>query len=63
MSDDILKNVKGLDTFTLDVISNMLEQQEEKKQEEQDMGFKESYLRNDISFKESYLRNDFDNKS
>ena len=63
MSDDILKNIKGLDTFTLDVISNMLEQQEEKKQEEQDMGFKESYLRNDISFKESYLRNDFDNKS
>ena len=63
MSDDILKNIKGLDTFTLDVISNMLEQQEEKKQEEQDMSFKESYLRNDISFKESYLRNDFDNKS
>jgi hypothetical protein len=46
MSDDILKNsvIKGLDTFTLDVISNMLEQQEEKKQEEQDMGFKEQEL-------------------
>ena len=44
MSDDILKNIKGLDTFTLDVISNMLEQQEEKKQEEQDMSFKEQEL-------------------
>ena len=44
MSDDILKNIKGLDTFTLDVISNMLEQQEEKKQEEQDMSFKQQEL-------------------
>ena len=44
MSDDILKNIKGLDTFTLDVISNMLEKQEEKKQEEQDMSFKEQEL-------------------
>jgi hypothetical protein len=44
MSDDILKNVKGLDTFTLDVISNMLEQQEEKKQEEQDISFKQQEL-------------------
>tara|TARA_R100001443_G_scaffold77473_1_gene84667 strand:- start:18 stop:158 length:141 start_codon:yes stop_codon:yes gene_type:complete len=44
MSDDILKNVKGLDTFTLDVISNMLEQEEEKKQEEQDMSFKQQEL-------------------
>ena len=44
MSDDILKNIKGLDAFTLDVISNMLEQQEEKKQEEQDMSFKEQEL-------------------
>ena len=44
MSDDILKNIKGLDTFTLDVISNMLEQQEEKKKEEQDMSFKEQEL-------------------
>ena len=44
MSDDILKNIKGLDTFTLDVISNMLEQQEKKKQEEQDMSFKEQEL-------------------
>jgi len=42
--DDILKNVKGLDTFTLDVISNMLEQEEEKKQEEQDMSFKQQKL-------------------
>ena len=42
--DDILKNVKGLDTFPLDVISNMLEQQEEKKQEEQDMSFKQQEL-------------------
>ena len=42
--DDILKDVKGLDTFTLDVISNMLEQQEEKKQEEQDIGFKQQEL-------------------
>ena len=42
--DDILKNVKGLDTFTLDVISNMLEQEEEKKQEEQDMSFKQQEL-------------------
>ena len=42
--DDILKNVKGLDTFTLDVISNMLEQQEEEKQEEQDMSFKQQEL-------------------
>ena len=42
--DDILKNVKGLDTFTLYVISNMLEQQEEKKQEEQDMSFKQQEL-------------------
>ena len=45
MSDDILKNIKGLDTFTLDVISNMLEQQEEKKQEEQDMSFKQQELK------------------
>ena len=44
MSDDILKNIKGLDTFTLDVISNMLEKQEEKKQEEQDMSFKQQEL-------------------
>ena len=44
MSDDILKNIKGLDTFSLDVISNMLEQQEEKKQEEQDMSFKQQEL-------------------
>ena len=44
MSDDILKNIKGLDTFTLDVISNMLEQEEEKKQEEQDMSFKQQEL-------------------
>ena len=44
MSDDILKNIKGLDAFTLDVISNMLEQQEEKKQEEQDMSFKQQEL-------------------
>jgi hypothetical protein len=44
MSNDILKNIKGLDTFTLDVISNMLEKQEEKKQEEQDMSFKEQEL-------------------
>ena len=44
MSNDILKNIKGLDTFTLDVISNMLEQQEEKKQEEQDMSFKQQEL-------------------
>lgn len=44
MSDDILKNIKGLDTFTLDVISNMLEQQEEKKQEEQDISFKQQEL-------------------
>jgi hypothetical protein len=44
MSDDILKNVKGLDTFTLDVISNMLEQQEEKKQEQQDISFKQQEL-------------------
>ena len=44
MRDDILKNVKGLDTFTLDVISNMLEQQEEKKQEAQDMSFKQQEL-------------------
>ena len=44
MSNDILKNIKGLDPFTLDVISNMLEKQEEKKQEEQDMSFKEQEL-------------------
>ena len=44
MSNDILKNIKGLDTFTLDVISNMLEQQEEKKQEEQDISFKQQEL-------------------
>tara|TARA_R100000234_G_scaffold75567_1_gene46821 strand:+ start:593 stop:757 length:165 start_codon:yes stop_codon:yes gene_type:complete len=52
MSDDILKNIKGLDTFTSELISDLLEKGEEKKQEQQD-----------ISFKESYLRNDFDNKS
>ena len=63
MSDDILKNIKGLDTFTSELISDLLEKGEEKKQEQQDISFKESYLRNDISFKESYLRNDFDNKS
>jgi len=49
MSDDILK---GLDTFTSELISDLLERKEEKKQEQQD-----------ISFKESYLRNDFANKS
>ena len=44
MSDDILKNIKGLDTFTSQLISDLLERKEEKKQEQQDISFKEQEL-------------------